>query len=107
VVGVRRAARGKLPHCDDLVILLADEEDARRLVEVRNDLAVPALEGGEPHRVERAEGHSGPQGIKVDRRQAAADAIRLRRADPTKAQMRPYEPSVEVVGASAPGAFAS
>jgi hypothetical protein len=87
--------------------LFGHDEQPLTIVKRRDSLAVGPLEHASAHRIERAEGDSGPQGIKVDRRQAAADAIRLRRADPTKAQRRPYEPSVEVVGASAPGAFAS
>src|SRR4051794_20650468 len=107
VVGIRRAAQGELPHRHHLAFLLADQEDPRGRIEARDALAIPALEGAPPHRVECAESHTGPQRVQVDRRQAAADAIRLRRADPTKAQGRPYESSVEVVGPSASASYDS
>jgi hypothetical protein len=102
MVGIRGATEDELGHPDDRLAFLGYEQQAIAVVQRRNDVTVRTLEDTSPHRLERSEGHSGPQCVLVHLGKGCADVVRLGRRDASNAeQLDGYGSSVEVVGPSA------
>jgi hypothetical protein len=102
MVGIRGTAEDELRHPEDLFVLLADQQQPVAIVERGNDLTVRALEDTPAHRVERPEGHPGPQSVLMHLRKACTDVVCLWRRDAADAEeLVGYGSSVEVVGPSA------
>jgi hypothetical protein len=99
MVGIRGTTEDELGHPEDLFIFLGHEQKAIAVVQRRNDVTVRALEDTLAHRLERSEGHPGPQSVVVHLGKACADVVRLRRCDAANAeQLVGYGSPVEVVG---------
>jgi hypothetical protein len=90
-----------LGHPDDRFAFLGYEQQAIAVFQRRNDVAVRALEDSSADRLERSEGHSGPQCVLVHLGKGCADVVRLGRRDAANAeQLVAYGSSVEVAGPS-------
>jgi hypothetical protein len=86
MVGIRGTTEDELGHPEDLFTFLCHEQHAIAVVQRRNDVTVRTLEDASAHRLERSEGHPGPQSVLVHFRKACADVVRLRRRDAANAQ---------------------